>query len=158
MLRLVILLAILAAPAGAQTVGLGGLSADPSAPVEVTAETLSVDQSTGEATFSGNVVIGQGGLRLAAAEVTVLYSEATGEIARMQAAGGVTFVTETEAAEAEAADYDLESGLLTLTGNVLLTQGANALSSDRMVVDLGAGTARMEGGVRTIFGGQQAPQ
>lgn len=158
MLRLALAVALLAAPAVAQTVGLGGLTADPRAPVEVTADTLAVDQTTGEATFSGNVVIGQGDLRLAAAEVTVVYSEATGQIARMRASGGVTFVTATEAAEAEAADYDLESGLLTLSGEVLLTQGQNALSSDRMIVDLSAGTARMEGRVRTVLGGQEAPR
>lgn len=159
MRRLAVLLAVLAAPALAQTtLGIGGLTADPSAPVEVTADTLSVDQATGEAVFSGNVVIGQGDLRLAASEVIVVYAEATGQIARMQASGGVTFVTATEAAEAESADYDLESGLLTLSGDVLLTQGANALSSERMVVDLTAGTARMEGRVRTVLGGQAAPE
>ena len=35
-----------------------------------------------------------------------------------------------------------------MTGNVLLTQGDNALTSERMTVDLDAGTAQMAGRVQ----------
>ncbi len=150
------LLALLLVPAGAvaQGVQLGGaFAADPSAPVEVTSDSLTVDQATGAATFTGNVVIGQGDLRVQAGEVEVLYDEATGGIARLLATGGVTLATPEEAAEAQAADYDLASGTLTLTGEVLLTQGESAISGDRLVVDLETGTARMEGNVRTILRG-----
>ena len=38
-----------------------------------------------------------------------------------------------------------------MTGNVLLTQGANALSSNNMTVNLTTGTAQMNGRVRTIL-------
>jgi lipopolysaccharide export system protein LptA len=133
-------------------ISLGGLSADPEAPVEISADGLTVDQDTRSAVFAGNVVIGQGDLRIAAARVEVIYSDETGEIARLNASGGVTFATPTEAAEADDAVYDLASGVLTLTGNVLLTQGASALSSDRMTVNLTDGTAQMDGRVRTVFG------
>jgi lipopolysaccharide export system protein LptA len=139
----------------AQELSLGGaFAADPTAPVEVTSEALNVDQATGAATFTGDVVIGQGDLRLQAGEVEVRYDEATSAIARLLATGGVTLATPSEAAEAEAADYDLAAQTLTLTGEVLLTQGPSAISADRMVVDLASGTARMEGNVRTIL--QQA--
>ncbi len=143
---------LLAGPVVAQTnVALGGISADPTAPVEVTADSLNVDQASGSAVFSGNVVIGQGDLRLAAPMVQVTYAEDSGDITRLQASGGVTFATATEAAEAEDADYDLASGMLTLTGDVLLTQGASALSADSMVVNLNDGTAQMTGRVSTVF-------
>ena len=153
------LLALLSAPvaAAAQNLALGGFSADPSAPVEVTSETLTVDQATGAATFTGDVVIGQGDLRLQAGQVEVRYDEASGEIARLLASGGVTLATPTEAAESQDADYDLTAQTLTLTGEVLLTQGASAISADRMVVDLAAGTAQVEGNVRTILRQQAAP-
>lgn len=142
----------LTAPAFAQTdIALGGLSADPSAPLEITADSFSVDQSTQSAVFDGNVVIGQGGLRIAAGRVEVTYDSASGDIAQLTASGGVTFVTETEAAEAAQAEYDLQTGLLTLTGNVLLTQGPSALSAERMVVNLTTNSAQMEGRVRTVF-------
>lgn len=144
---------LFALPALAQQVALGPLAADPGLPVEVESATLSVDQATGAAVFSGGVTVGQGELRLQADTVEVRYDEANARIARLLASGGVTLATPTEAAEAEAADYDLVAGTLTLTGDVLLTQGPNALSADRLVVDLAAGTARLEGSVRTILGG-----
>lgn len=142
----------LVSPAVAQTnIALGGVSADPDAPVEVTADSLSVDQDTGTAIFTGNVKVGQGDLRLAAQTVRVVYAEETGDIAQLVASGGVTFATATEAAEAQDADYDLTRGTLELTGDVLLTQGASALSADRMTVDLNTGQAQMSGRVRTVF-------
>lgn len=151
--RLALLLALLPLAAQGQQVALGPLAADPTAPVEVESGTLSVDQGTGAAVFAGGVTVGQGDLRLQAAEVEVRYDQAGGRIARLLASGGVTLATPTEAAEAAEADYDLVAGTLTMTGDVLLTQGGNAISAERMVVDLGTGTARMEGRVRTVLGG-----
>lgn len=151
----ILLLAIGSAgtPALSQTdISLRGLSADPDAAVEISADGLTVDQGNRSAVFAGNVVIGQGELRIAAARVEVIYSDETGDIARLDASGGVTFATATEAAEAASAVYDLVSGVLTLTGDVLLTQGASALSADRMIVNLSDGTAQMDGRVRTVFG------
>jgi lipopolysaccharide export system protein LptA len=143
---------LLAAPAFAQTnINLGGIRADRSAPVEVAADSLTVDQDTGTAVFSGNVVIGQGDLRLSAGSVRVIYDEATGDITKLNASGGVTFVTATEAAEAQTAVYDLTSGTIVLTGDVLLTQGASALSANQMTVNVNTGTAQMSGRVRTVF-------
>ncbi len=142
----------LATPALAQTnINLGGISADPTAPVEVSADSLSVDQDSGTAVFDGNVLIGQGDLRLSAGRVEVIYSDATGDIALLKAAGGVTFVTATEAAEAQTADYDLTAGTLVLSGEVLLTQGASALSADEMRINLNTGNAQMTGRVTTVF-------
>ena len=40
-----------------------------------------------------------------------------------------------------------------MRGNVLLTQGASALTSDLMTVDLAGGTAQMDGRVKTILRG-----
>ena len=143
---------LLAAPAFAQTnINLGGIRADRSAPVEVAADSLTVDQDTGTAVFSGNVVIGQGDLRLSAGSVRVIYDEATGDITKLNASGGVTFITATEAAEAQTAVYDLTSGTIVLTGDVLLTQGASALSANQMTVNVNTGTAQMSGRVRTVF-------
>jgi lipopolysaccharide export system protein LptA len=140
------------APALAQTnIDLGGMTVDTSAAVEVTADSLAIDQETGTAVFTGNVIIGQGDLRLSAGAVEVVYGTESSEIARLIATGGVTFVTASEAAEAQSADYDITTGLLTLTGDVLLTQGASAISAQSMVVNVATGTASMEGRVRTVL-------
>ena len=142
----------LTAPALAQTnVDLGGLTVDNTAPIEVTADSLTIDQDTGRAIFDGNVLVAQGDMRVSAGRVEVVYGTDTSEIAQLIASGGVTFVTATEAAEAAQATYVIESGLLTLEGDVLLTQGASAISAGRMVINVTNGTATMDGRVRTVL-------
>lgn len=136
----------------AQTnVNLGGITVDTSSAIEVTADSLSVDQESNRAVFDGNVVIGQGDLRLTAGRVEVIYGTDTSQIARLIASQGVTFVTTDEAAEAQEADYDIDTGILLLTGDVLLTQGPSAISAGAMTINVTDGTATMEGRVRTVL-------
>lgn len=136
----------------AQTnVDLDGMEVDTTAAIEVTADSLSIDQESGQAIFQGNVLIIQGDLRLAAGRVEVVYGTDTSEIARLIATEGVTFVTADEAAEAQQATYEVSTGILVLTGEVLLTQGASAISAAQMTINVTDGTASMEGRVRTVL-------
>ena len=147
-----IFLSLGAAPLAAQTnFAFGAIKADPTLPVEVTADQLDVNQEDGSAEFTGNVLIGQGEMRLSAPRVLVIYSQDSRNIQRMEATGGVTLVNGPDAAEAERADYSIDTGVIVMTGDVLLTQGANALTSDRMTVNLTQGTAQMNGRVKTIL-------
>lgn len=160
MLRNLILVLALMLPGsvmaqGAQ-VAFGGMQQDTSAPVEVTADQLEVNQTDGTALYTGNVVIGQGEMRLAAPRVLVVYAEAAGRIERLEATGGVTLVNGADAAEAERADYNIDAGTVVMSGNVLLTQGDNALTSEQMTVNLDDGTAQMSGRVKTVL--QQQPK
>ncbi len=132
-------------------VAFGAIRQDTSAPVEVSADELNVDQTTGAAIFTGNVVIGQGEMRLSAPRVLVIYREDQAGIERMEATGGVTLVSGPDAAESQRADYSIDTGLIVMTGDVLLAQGQSAISSDRMTVNLDDGTARMQGSVKTIL-------
>ena len=121
-------------------------------PVQVEADSLQVNQTTGEATFTGNVVIGQGEMRLSAAEVTVVYAAGGNErISSLRATGGVTLVSGRDAAEAQEAAYDVEAGTVALTGDVVLTQGQNVLSGQQATVDLNTGAANITGRVRTVL-------
>lgn len=144
---------ILATAASAQgtEVAFGTVQQDTSLPVEVTADSLSVSQNDGSALFTGNVVIGQGEMRLTAPRVLIFYAEGQNRVERLEATGGVTLVNGDQAAEAERADYHVNDGTIRMSGSVLLTQGANTLVSDRMDVDLENGTARMNGRVRTVI-------
>jgi lipopolysaccharide export system protein LptA len=154
MLRPLLLILALLLPAAAQAqmdLSLGGVATDGSAPVEVTAASLTVDQATGRAVFSGDVLVVQGDIRIAAGTVEVIYDSESEAVSRLVASGGITFATATDAAEATDADYDLATGLLVLTGEVLLTQGNLALSAERMTVNLRDGTAQLDGRVRTVF-------
>lgn len=150
-----IFIVFLTGPAAAQTsVALGDMGAQPGTPVQVDAQELRVDQASGAAVFSGDVLISQGDLRLGAAQVTVQYSRETEQITRLVAGGGVTFATASDAAEARDAVYDLAQDLLILTGDVLLSQGDLAISADRMEIRVSDGTAALSGHVRTVFGGR----
>lgn len=159
MLKRLLIALVLCAPTQAalaqSQVSFGGMQQDTSAPVEVSADSLSINQSDGTALYIGNVVIGQGEMRLAAPRVLVVYAQSANRIERLEATGGVTLVNGEEAAEAERADYNINAGTVVMSGNVLLTQGGNALTSDKMTVNLDSGTAQMDGRVRTVLQQQQ---
>lgn len=146
---------LLAAPVFSQgaSIAFGNIRQDSAAPVEISADNMAINQKTGTATLTGNVLIGQGAMRLSAASVNVVYSQDREQIASLQASGDVTLVSGEDAAEAQNAEYDINSGLIVLTGDVLLVQGPTAITADSMRVDTQAGTARMEGRVKTVLNG-----
>ncbi|MFW8633829.1 lipopolysaccharide transport periplasmic protein LptA [Cribrihabitans pelagius] len=144
------------APAQEASVAFGAVKADPSQPVEVTADALAVNQADGSAEFTGNVLIVQGVMRLSADEVLVIYKTGAEDggkkgIERLEATGNVLLVSGPDAAEAERAEYTIDSGTVVMTGNVLLSQQNNTLTSDRLEVNLTSGSARMAGRVKTIL-------
>ncbi|WP_179381073.1 lipopolysaccharide transport periplasmic protein LptA [Jannaschia marina] len=151
----VIAFSLLAAPTWAQTadIGFGRGDFDSSAPVEVAADNLEVDQATGRATLTGNVVIAQGELRLSARQVTVDYATTEGDrrIERLNANGDVLIVAGEDAAEGQEAVYTLGSSDILLTGDVVVTQAGNTLAGDRLTVNLDSGAGTVTGRVRTTL-------
>ena len=146
----ILLLPVHLAAQGAQ-VAFGNTQQDSDLPVEVTADNLNVNQADGTAIFTGNVLIGQGEMRLSAPRVLVVYNEDQSRIKRLEATGGVTLVSGEDAAEAQQANYNMDNGVIEMQGDVLLVQGPQALTGDRMYVDTRAGTARVSGRVKTIL-------
>jgi lipopolysaccharide export system protein LptA len=130
---------------------LNGSEHDTTLPVEITADSLSVDQSSNTANFSGNARVGQGSLRLGADQITVNYDQAGGQIASVQATGSVVFTNGVDMAEAANAVYNVAGGGLVMTGNVLLVQGATAISGDRLDLNILANTAKVTGNVKTVL-------
>ena len=132
-------------------IAFGDLAQDTTLPVEVTAETFSVNNADGTAVFSGNVVVTQGEMKLSAAEVRVQYNADQTAIDQLIASGGVTIANLGDAAEAREAVYTIDSGVIVLTGDVLLTQGPSAMAGQKLTVNLKDGTGVMEGRVTTTF-------
>jgi lipopolysaccharide export system protein LptA len=132
-----------------------GLKIGANSTVEISADSLSIDQESGMAVFSGNVVAGIENMRLSADRVEVVYATGTsggkGAISGLIATGNVVFSNGEEAAQADVANLDLDAGVIVMTGNVILTQGQNALSGQSLRIDLNTGTALIEGRVQTIF-------
>lgn len=129
----------------------GSVNADPTLPVEVTSETLNVNQEDGSAEFIGDVIVIQGEMRLTADRVLVIYNEERSAIERMEATDNVVLVSPPDAAEGDWAEYTIDSGVIEMKGNVLLTQGPSVISGDEMIANLTTGTATMSGRVKTIL-------
>ncbi len=135
-------------------IGFGGTRHDSSLPVEISADSLSVNQGAGTAVFQGGVRVGQGDLKFSADMIEVRYvagNGQSGQVDQMRAVGNVLLTNGVEAAEAARATYSVVDGTVLMEGDVLLTQGANALSGQKLRINLDDGTAAMEGRVTTIL-------
>lgn len=155
MAALILTFAPIALSAQGTQVQLGTGLSDPDAPVEITADELQVNRETGIATFTGNVLVVQSGLRMTADVIEVTYVEDPADgvspIKQVVATGNVLLVNGDEAAEGDKAVFTPDEDRVIVTGNVLLTQGQTALSGGRLVVDLETGSGVMEGRVKTVF-------
>ena len=151
LLSLALVTGAVSAAAQQAQVAFGATRADPTLPVEVTSETLNVNQQDGSAEFVGNVVVVQGEMRLTAERVLVIYNQERSAIDRLEATENVVLVSPPDAAEGDWAEYTIESGVIVMRGNVLLTQGPSVISGDQMNANLTTGTATMTGRVKTIL-------
>lgn len=156
-LRRLILIAVaaLAAPAllhaQGQVMQFGEERADPDTPIEIESDNLEVIEANNTAEFTGDVIAVQGEMTMTAPRMLVVYSQDQSRVVRIEATGGVTFVNGEEAAEAQRADYDVDTGIVILTDDVVLVQGPDTITGNKGTIDLNAGTAQMEGRVRTIL-------
>lgn len=129
---------------------------DSGAPVDFSADRIEVQDRADRVVVSGNVHVTQGGLTLDAARMTVAYRNAGGiEIDRIDAAGNVRIMRGNERARGDVAIYDLDGRIITLVGNVELTQGANRLTGGRLVMDLASGRSTVDGRAASAAGVRQ---
>lgn len=150
-LALAVVLATSAAVAQEATVAFGALEQDTTLPVEVSADQLAVNNADGSAVFTGNVHVTQGEMKLSAAEIQVKYAADSKSIDQLIASGGVVVTNLGDAAESREAIYTIASGVIVLTGDVLLTQGPSAMAGQKLTINLKDGTGIMEGRVTTTF-------
>jgi lipopolysaccharide export system protein LptA len=150
-LALAVVLAASSATAQEATIAFGALEQDTTLPVEVSADQLAVNNTDGSAIFTGNVLVTQGEMKLSAAEIQVKYAADSKSIDQLIASGGVVVTNLGDAAEAREAIYTIASGVIVLTGDVLLTQGPSAMAGQKLTINLKDGTGIMEGRVTTTF-------
>jgi lipopolysaccharide export system protein LptA len=128
----------------------GAARLDTALPIEIVADTLEISQDQQLAIFTGNVVATQGQILLNADRVVVHYSAGGGggvpAISSIDAEGNVFFTTNFETAQGDLGTYDVENGMVTLTGTVVLTRGDNVLRGTKLVLNLLTGTSTVEGG------------
>ncbi len=124
---------------------------DSNAPVNFTADRIEVQDRADRVVVSGNVEVTQAGMTLNAARMTVAYRNQPGggtsgiEIDRIDASGNVVIRKADQTARGNVAIYDLNRRLITMLGDVALTQGANRLTGGRLVMDLNSGRSTVDG-------------
>lgn len=148
-----VLVAAFAMPATAQEAKgpFGGFKHDREAPVEIASDLLEVRQADQIAIFTGNVIAGQGTLRLTADRMDVKFDETaegegeTGAIQNVKATGNVFLSNGAETAQGKTAEYNLVTGIMTMQGDVVLTQGKNVGSGNALEINLNTGVAKLKG-------------
>jgi lipopolysaccharide export system protein LptA len=161
---LVVALAALAiAPTGARAqdfaAAFSGFSADSSVPIQIEADQLEVRDPEKLAVFSGHVRVRQGETLLEAPALRVSYSGEPGpegipgsQVSRIEAGPGVVVRSGDKTASADRAVLDMDSDLITMSGNVVLTEGPNVVRGERLIINLATKQGRIEGGrVQTLI-------
>ncbi len=143
-------------------------------PIQIESATLEVHDKDKMATFSGDVQVVQGDTTIKCQSLVVFYGgertasgraaaaaapqaqpgakpgtgtlvpQGANDIRRIEARGGVTVISKDQNASGDLGVYDLRKKTITLTGNVIVSQGKNVLHGDRVVVDTVTGNAHFE--------------
>ncbi len=170
---------------------LQGFSQNRSEPVHIEAATLEVRDKDQVATFTGDVRVQQGDTTMRCASLIVFYDREAGntgksggntgkagktltaanpgpggeqKIKRLEARGSVVVTQKDQTATGHVGIFDMPSNTVTLTGDVVMTQGQNVLRGDKLVVDLTSGVSRVEsaktgrGRVEGLFVPSDAPK
>ncbi len=145
---------------------LQGFSQNRDQPVHIQAAKLEVRDKQQVATFSGDVRVKQGDTNMRCRTLKVYYERdkddgkarpntikaATpgpgGEqrIRRLEAVGDVVVNQKDQTASGRLGVFDMKANTVTLTGDVVMTQGQNVLRGERLVVNLTSGVSRIESG------------
>ena len=128
------------------------LPSDAQQPIRLLADKATYSERTGVTSYSGNVTITQGTLKLAADNITVNLSDgrsiqsaiATGRPATMQQV--VTKEKGLAKGQANKIDYNAQNGIVTLTGNAKLTQNGASFAGNVIRYSLKAGDVEATAG------------
>ncbi len=117
---------------------------DPNAPIEVSAENVVADATAKTLTYTGNVMIRQGEVRMRAN--TVRVNEVDGHADKVFAQGGVVVDAPSGMATGDNGVYDVTPRIVTLTGHVVLAKEKNVMRGTTLTVNLITGQAKLDGG------------
>ncbi len=139
---------------------LQGFSKNRDKPVHIRAQSFEIRDKDRTATFSGNVQVVQGDTVIRCKTLVVTYVAEAGaglraaqagpggrtQISKLDALGGVIVTQQDQTATGDVGHFDLKTNIITLRGNVVVSQGGNVVRGDRLVVDLNTGVSRVESG------------
>ncbi len=120
-------------------------------PVDISADRLEVKQKENIALFTGNVVVTQSDISLVSDRITVFYEgdrqeDSTASISRLDASGNVVMTSPTETIKSTWGVYDFAERIITLGGEVELSNDDGLIRSPRLQLNLATGQITMDGG------------
>lgn len=113
-------------------------------PIAVNADSFFADLNGDTGTYTGNVIVVQGNVKLHADEVKVLAPG--GKASRMEAEGHVVVDSPSGQAVADSGVYDVPQQILRLTGHVVLTKEQNVMRGTALEYSMTTGLAKMTAG------------
>ena len=142
-------------PANGPPNALQGFSQNRDQPIKIDAASLEVRDKEKVATFSGNVQLVQGDTVLKCKSMVVFYNsdaktaaskDGAGQqnIRRIEVHGDVVVTQKDQKATADKGFFDMKANVITLVGNVVISQGQNVVKGDRLSVDLTTSVSRVE--------------
>jgi lipopolysaccharide export system protein LptA len=121
--------------------GLGFGKHDSNAPINVSSENFTGDLATKVGTYSGNVLVIQGDMRMRADKVKVNVTQ--GKPTRIEATGKVVVNAPNGTATGDNGVYDLGPRTITMTGHVVLTKEKDVMRGTRLVMDMNTNLAHL---------------
>jgi len=158
--------ALLMAPGGAAAQdfasAFSGFDSGSGEPIQIEADQLEVRDAEKIAVYSGHVRVLQGGTLLETPTLRVFYTgdaPAQGgqgtpgnKVSRLEAGPGVMVRDGDKTASSDRAVFEMDTDLVTMSGNVVLTQGTSVARGQRFVVNLATNEGRIDGGrVQTLI-------
>jgi lipopolysaccharide export system protein LptA len=117
---------------------------DSNAPIAVNADAFLADLNGETGTYTGNVIVTQGAVRLHADQVKV--TAPSGRASTMEAQGHVVVDSPSGQAVGDNGFYDVPTQVLRLNGNVVLTKEANVMRGNALEISMATGLARLTAG------------
>ncbi|MFA5900850.1 MAG: LPS export ABC transporter periplasmic protein LptC, partial [Hyphomicrobium sp.] len=135
---------------------LGVFQTDPTAPIDIDALRLDVDDRSKQAVFKGDVHAVQGDFIVRTSSLRAFYTGSAGlaeqadpsapkpaaDITRIEARGKVIVTSKNgQNANGEWADFDVKNNQVVLGGDVVLTQGKNVVRGTKLTINMVTGEA-----------------
>lgn len=149
--------------AGDDAGALGAFKTNPNAPVDLTADSLDVDDKKKVAVFRGDVEAAQDTFNIRCAELSAFYKGEAGlvdaadpgaaakdgnkktELTRIEARRDVHVTSKDgQTATGDWADFDAKTNKITMGGNVVLSKGKSMVRGTRLVIDMTTGESKID--------------
>jgi lipopolysaccharide export system protein LptA len=102
------------------------------APIDITSDTVEMDQKQNTATFKGNVVAKQEDVTLYANTLLIIYDPDTKKLKKIIATGNVKVVQLDRRATGQKVTFDQDKNNVVLDGDAVVREGTNVIRGERI--------------------------